>query len=83
MAAPLGAIPRKSSHARLEVLASRCRRICHTGHINLPAEFQVGDRFFSVDFRLVMIFRVRELHDLNTFGEIFNVLNAANLNGPA
>ena len=49
--------------------------------VTLPADFALGDRFFSMDLRLGKIIRVRERYELNVFAEVFNVLNVANLSG--
>ena len=49
--------------------------------ITLPADFSFGDRFFSTDIRLGKIIRLRERYELNVFGEVFNLLNIANLTG--
>lgn len=47
--------------------------------VTLPGNFDFGDRVFSLDLRLGRIFRLRERFELNVFGEVFNVLNIANL----
>ncbi len=49
--------------------------------ITLPSNFRFGDNFFSQDIRLGRVFRFKERYQLNVFGEIFNVLNIANLSG--
>lgn len=49
--------------------------------VTLPVDFAFGDRFFSTDVRLGKIVRLRERYELNVFGEVFNVLNVANLTG--
>ena len=49
--------------------------------VTLPADFVFGDSVFSMDLRLGRIFRLRERYELNIFGEVFNVLNVANLTG--
>jgi hypothetical protein len=47
--------------------------------VTLPTDFRFGDTLFSTDVRLSKMFRVRERYELNVFGEVFNVLNIANL----
>lgn len=47
--------------------------------VTLPNDFRFGDTLFSTDVRLGKIFRMRERYELNVFGEVFNVLNIANL----
>jgi hypothetical protein len=49
--------------------------------VNLPADFEFSDRFFSTDIRLGKIISFRERYELNVFGEVFNLLNIANLTG--
>jgi hypothetical protein len=49
--------------------------------IVLPANFNFGDSFSSQDLRLGRTFRYREHWKLNVFGEVFNLLNIANLSG--
>jgi len=49
--------------------------------ITLPADFEFGDNFFSTDIRLGKIIRLRDRYELNAFGEVFNLLNIANLTG--
>jgi hypothetical protein len=49
--------------------------------ISAPADFDLGDRFFSMDVRLGKIIRLRERYELNIFAESFNILNVANLTG--
>ena len=49
--------------------------------VTLPADFAFGDSAFSMDIRLGRVFRLRERYELNIFGEVFNVLNIANLTG--
>ncbi len=49
--------------------------------VTLPADFDLGDRFFSVDIRLGKIIRLREHYELNIFGEVFNLFNVANSYG--
>jgi len=49
--------------------------------VSLPSDFDFGDRFFSMDVRLGKIVRLHERYELNVFGEVFNVLNVANLTG--
>jgi hypothetical protein len=49
--------------------------------VALPADFDFGDRFFSTDIRLGKIIQLRERYERNIFGEVFNLLNVANLTG--
>lgn len=49
--------------------------------ITLPNQFALGDRFFSMDFRLGKIVRLGERYELNVFAEVFNALNVANRTG--
>ena len=49
--------------------------------VSLPTNFDLGDRFFSMDVRLGKIIRVRERYEMNVFAEAFNLLNVANLTG--
>jgi hypothetical protein len=49
--------------------------------VTLPTDFQFSDRVFSTDIRLGKIIRLRERYELNVFGEVFNLLNIANLTG--
>jgi len=49
--------------------------------VELPADFDFADTFYSMDIRLGKIFRFRDRYELNMFGEVFNLLNIANLTG--
>jgi outer membrane receptor for ferrienterochelin and colicin len=50
--------------------------------ITLPANFSFGRNSFSMDFRLTKAFKLyKERAKLLLFGEVFNVLNYANLGG--
>jgi carboxypeptidase family protein len=49
--------------------------------IILPAAYEFGDTVFSQDFRLGWRHRFHERIDLSVFGEVFNLLNVANLSG--
>jgi hypothetical protein len=49
--------------------------------VPVPTDFELGDRFFSMDVRLGKIIRLRERYELNVFAEAFNLLNVANLTG--
>ena len=49
--------------------------------VTLPATVDFGESAFSMDIRLGRAFRLRERYELNIFGEVFNVLNVANLTG--
>jgi hypothetical protein len=47
----------------------------------LPQNYSLGDNFISQDVRLTKTFTYRERWKLALFGEVFNVLNIANLGG--
>jgi hypothetical protein len=49
--------------------------------INLPPSFEFGDSFYSLDLRLSRRFAMVENWRLTLIGEVFNVLNTANLSG--
>jgi hypothetical protein len=49
--------------------------------VTLPANFGLGDVFSSQDLRVTKLFRYRERAELQIFGEVFNLLNTANLSG--
>src|SRR5262249_35518378 len=49
--------------------------------VTLPSNFDLGDIFSSQDLRVTKIFRYRERWSLQVFGEVFNLLNTANLSG--
>jgi len=51
--------------------------------LTLPANYEFGDNFYSQDLRLGRTFRWGNdgRYRLNIFGEVFNVLNIANLGG--
>jgi len=51
--------------------------------VNLPANFQFADTFFSTDVRLGKLVRFDERYEINVFGEVFNVFNIANSLGTA
>ena len=49
--------------------------------VTLPRDFELGRMFNSQDLRVTKIFRFRERLQWQVFGEVFNVLNIANLSG--
>ena len=49
--------------------------------ITLPQNYDFGRNFNSQDLRLTKIFKWRERYELQAFGEVFNLLNIANLGG--
>jgi hypothetical protein len=49
--------------------------------VTLPRDFELGRTFNSQDLRVTKIFRFRERLEWQVFGEVFNVLNMANLTG--
>jgi hypothetical protein len=49
--------------------------------VTLPSNFELGDRFSSQDVRVTKMFRYRERLEWQVFGEVFNLLNTANLSG--
>lgn len=49
--------------------------------ITLPSTFQFGDNRLSQDLRLSRTFRFQERYRLVLLGEVFNLLNVANLSG--
>ncbi|HEX6730721.1 MAG TPA: hypothetical protein VF074_11940 [Pyrinomonadaceae bacterium] len=50
--------------------------------LTLPADFSFNDNYFSQDLRLSRVFPLRgELVRLVLYGEVFNLLNTANLVG--
>lgn len=49
--------------------------------ITLPAKFEFGDSFLTQDFRLNRDFSFGDRWRLTLIGEVFNVLNLANLSG--
>ena len=49
--------------------------------VTLPSSFRSGDAVFSQDLRVAKIFRFADRYELNVFGEVFNLLNVANLDG--
>jgi hypothetical protein len=49
--------------------------------VTLPSNFELGDRFSSQDVRVTKMFRYRERLQWQVFGEVFNLLNTANLSG--
>ena len=50
-------------------------------HVTLPQHFDLGRNFNSQDLRVTKLFRFRERLEWQIFGEVFNVLNVANLTG--
>jgi len=51
--------------------------------VTLPSQYELGDRFFSQDLRVTKRFRYKERAEWQIFGEVFNLLNTANLSGYA
>ncbi len=51
--------------------------------ITLPQNFETGHVFNSQDLRVTKLFKFRERVEWQLFGEVFNVLNTANLSGYA
>jgi hypothetical protein len=49
--------------------------------ITLPAQYELGHVFNSQDLRLTKLFRYKERVEWQVFGEVFNLLNTANLSG--
>ena len=49
--------------------------------ITLPANYDTGHVFNSQDVRVTKVFRYKERLDWQVFGEVFNLLNTANLSG--
>jgi hypothetical protein len=49
--------------------------------IVLPSQFALGDSFFTQDLRLSHDFPIKDRWRLSLIGEVFNVLNVANLSG--
>ena len=49
--------------------------------VTLPSQLELGDGFSSQDVRVTKIFRYRDRVQWQVFGEVFNVLNTANLSG--
>ena len=47
----------------------------------LPPDYQLGDPFFSQDFRVTKSFTYKERYQLKVFSEFFNAFNIANLTG--
>jgi hypothetical protein len=47
----------------------------------LPSDYQLGDPFFSQDFRVTKSFTYKERYQLKVFSEFFNAFNIANLTG--
>jgi hypothetical protein len=50
-------------------------------HITLPADYEFGDDYITQDLRLSRTFVLREKYRLTLIGEVFNLLNIANLSG--
>src|SRR5262249_53832269 len=51
--------------------------------VTLPARFDLGDSFSSQDIRVTKVVRYRERLEWQVCGEVFNLLNTANLSGYA
>jgi hypothetical protein len=51
--------------------------------VTLPQKFETGDVFSSQDLRVTKRIRYRERLEWQIFGEVFNLLNTANLSGYA
>src|SRR5262249_21195471 len=49
--------------------------------ITLPESYEFGDAYSTIDLRVSRVFRFHERWKLTALGEIFNVLNIANLTG--
>ena len=49
--------------------------------VTLPPRFDLGRNFNSQDLRVTKLFRFKERLEWQVFGEVFNVLNTANLTG--
>jgi hypothetical protein len=49
--------------------------------LTLPADFNLGDSYITQDLRASRVFVVRDRARLTAFGELFNLLNFANLSG--
>jgi hypothetical protein len=49
--------------------------------LRLPARYELGDNYISQDLRLSRAFVFRERYRLLLIGEVFNLLNIANLSG--
>lgn len=49
--------------------------------VNLPAGFDNGDTFNSIDIRVTRFIRFTESANLQLIGEVFNVFNVSNLSG--
>ena len=49
--------------------------------VTLPSQFELGDMFNSQDLRVTKIFRYKERVQWQVFGEVFTLLNTANLSG--
>jgi hypothetical protein len=49
--------------------------------ITLPADYQFGDNYLTQDLRLSRTIAFREKYRLTLIGEVFNLLNIANLSG--
>jgi hypothetical protein len=49
--------------------------------ITLPQNFETGHIFNSQDLRVTKLFHFRERWEWQLFGEVFNLLNTANLSG--
>ncbi len=47
----------------------------------LPAQYEFGDNFYTQDLRLTKTFPFAERYKISVFGEVFNLLNIANLGG--
>jgi hypothetical protein len=49
--------------------------------ITLPTDYEFGDNYLTQDLRLSRTFVFREIYRLTLLGEVFNILNIANLTG--
>ena len=49
--------------------------------VTLPANFELGDNFFSQDLRVQKTFRLHEEVSLRIIGEAFNLFNVSNVTG--
>jgi hypothetical protein len=55
--------------------------MCESGYTRLPSRFELGDSFFTQDLRVSREFRLHDRLRMTLIGEVFNVLNSANLSG--
>lgn len=49
--------------------------------LTLPNQYEFGDNFYALEFRLTRSFLFRERWRLSLIGEVFNLYNNANLAG--